>query len=397
MSGEIVVLSAFGPGLAVAGGLLGAIALGSLVYQEVKARQRQQQQQALREAERLQRQFEHWQERQQHQQREMVQAAERWQEAGRQLSALRLEALAVVERGAEARAAGFLRHADQQAGQASRLAELDRLLAGLPAGEGGEALDGLRASLRQLLEQMEQGPPPLAHAIDSLSQAIEQTIAQQRERLAQEPERLRQRLGEAEQLLRRTAATLPLAEGELADSLSTRVLELQEALQTGVLAAADLARLNQEASALIDQCLTRHEDRLVEQQLEQRLAYHLGALGYHALGGERGVSLWAIPGGEQVRATVQPGLRLAFQLQHERFQASGRGLGRAEIALLRQQEKRWCADLKRLMERLNGDGFGLRVDFEREIPEAAVPIVLVEEADEILRRTATRYLGDEPR
>jgi hypothetical protein len=393
MSGEIVVLSAFGPGLAVAGGLLGAIALGSLVYQEVKARQREQQQQALREAERLQRQLERWQEQQQRQQQEMAQAAQRWQEAGRQLAALRLEAVETVERTGEVRAAGFLQHADQQSGQASRLVELDRLLEGLPAGEGSAAVAGLRASVHQLLAQLDRGPPPLAQAIDSLRQAVERTIAQQQEWLAQEPERQRQGLEEAEQLLRRIAASLPLAQGELADSLSALLQELQQALQAGRIAAADLARLNDGASALIEQCLTRHEDRLVQQMLEERLGHHLRALGYRVLGQDRQASLWAIPGGEQVRAQVQPGLRLAFQLRHERLQSSGRGLDRAEIALLRQQEKRWCADLKGLMERLNADGFGLRVDFEREIPEEAVPIVLVEEVDEILRQTETRYLS----
>jgi hypothetical protein len=390
MSGEIVLLSSFGPGLAVGGALLGAVAVGSLVYERVQARIAEQRRQALLNAQRLQHDFERWQMLQKQQQLAMQKAASQWQAAQAQLRQGHPAAQAALT-GEQVAARGFLRHAQAQADQAQRLLQLAAVLDALPAEPSSRpetGLAGLREALQQLQVQQEQGPPPLASAIDNLHQALHQTLAQQAEWLAREPERLALRLQAVTDLLQQLLSVEPLAEPDQRAALDALQTRLRRSLDDAQLTAEAYAQLNEQTSTRIEQIRRDHENRLVEQQLQQRLAEHLRGMGYRLLSSESSGDRWAIPGGEQIQAKIQPGLRMAFQLQHERMQGHSRqaGLDRSERQLLRQQEDRWCSDLQSLLQRLKQDGFRLQVDFERQIPEESVPVVMVEEVDDILRQ-----------
>ena len=54
------------------------------------------------------------------------------------------------------------------------------------------------------------------------------------------------------------------------------------------------------------------------------------------------------------------------------------------MLLFRQQEVRWCRDMKELIGRLIKDGVPYRVQFEREVPDKSIPVVVVESVDELL-------------
>jgi hypothetical protein len=250
------------------------------------------------------------------------------------------------------------------------------------------AFDRLGEELNRLRHQMEQGPPPLETALDTFQSLVEDTVEAARQRQAEEPRRQAQRLAELESLLDRLLQAAALAEGEMHERVEILEQRLLSALQAHSISAAQTQAVRDELQRLATEIETEHDDRLVRQQLQVQIQAHLGALGYRLLDQDARGSLWAIPGGEQVRVSTQPDLRLAFQLQHERFTAGEAPLDRAELALLRQQEQRWCGDLKTLMQRLNADGFQFQVEFEREIPEEAVPVVVVQDVEEILREQA---------
>ncbi len=75
---------------------------------------------------------------------------------------------------------------------------------------------------------------------------------------------------------------------------------------------------------------------------------------------------------------------------HERTAASDRDLSGDELAFLRQQESRWCDDLHGLLHKLQADGFEFQVQLERETPREAIPVVVVEDADEWVEREDAR-------
>ncbi|MBF0255798.1 MAG: hypothetical protein HQL47_04930 [Gammaproteobacteria bacterium] len=397
MSGEIVVISVFGPAALGAGALIGAVALGSRVYEHIQQQIAERNRLALLQAQQIQADLERWQAQQAALGAQMHQALEQWQQLQQQIR--QMPGLASTQDLGAVSAQGFLQHAQQQAQQqatqAERLQQLSLCLERLPEALSQPAipaLAGLRLTLAQLQQQQEQGPPPLASAIDSFQAALEQTLKDQAERLAQQPQLQAGRLQAAAALLQRLSSVEPLASGTDLTQLGELSQGLQQFLQQGLdadrLETQAFAELNEQAEVLIQRLLLAHENQLVDQQLDERLGHHLLALGYRHLASESGGERWAIPGGEQILARRQAGLRLAFQLQHERFadRSTQAALDRAELALLRQQEQRWCADLKRLMLALREDGFLLQVDFERLIPEEAVPVVLVEDVDDILRQ-----------
>ncbi len=88
-----------------------------------------------------------------------------------------------------------------------------------------------------------------------------------------------------------------------------------------------------------------------------------------------------VPGGEQVKITLNPNGRIAFQLSHET--AIGEIAGHF-LSHFRAQEQRWCADLQELFRRLVAEGFSYGVTFERAVPEQSVQLVKIDTADEWL-------------
>lgn len=388
MSGEIVVVSSLFHAAVAAAPLLGAIAVGSLVYQIVKERRAQSRREAEQVARRRKRQLQQWSAFQDTQQARIQEQAQCWQALQERLQALRSsDPPDVVQTPQHIRARGFIHQAEVASGQRLRLQRLADLLAAVPSDVGAYsagAFARLGEELERLQRQIERGPPPLEAALDTFQTLVQDTIEAALQRQAEEPRRQKERLDELESLLERLLQVGALAEGELHERVEALEQGLLSALEKDHVGAAQTQVLRDTLERLATEIETEHDNRLVRQQLQVQIRSHLEALGYRLLDQDARGSRWAIPGGEQVRVSAQPDLRLAFQLQHERFAASQAPLDRSELALLRQQEQRWCGDLKTLMQRLNADGFQFQVEFEREIPEEAVPVVTVQDVEEIL-------------
>ena len=125
--------------------------------------------------------------------------------------------------------------------------------------------------------------------------------------------------------------------------------------------------------------------------LMQRVAHHLTDMGYARLDGastarsepQHGAE-FALPQGDRLRVALQPDLRMAFQLSHATSTLIDKTLAGEALEFFRQQEARWCRDMKDLIRRLVKDGVPYEVQFEREIHQDSIPIVAVETADELL-------------
>lgn len=395
MSGEIVVASSLGPSLAITGAFMGAIVVGSLVYQAIQKEKAERRRLAELAQERLEAELKRLEESQRRLQASMDSAAQTWTQAQQ-----RLTALTPVDKGPalgeSAKGQGFLGHSQALKAQARRLDELLAIAQGLPHDPnlpGARALAGLRQSLELLKAQQAQEQASILD-LDSLEATLRQTLADQQERLKQEPERRLWRMQEAARMLQHLDELGALLETPEDERLLELRAEIHQLLGEGAASNEEIASLNDRLESLTRAVNTEVENRLVDRQLRQRLNHHLQSLGYRHLGSEEAGERWAIPGGEQILARVQPGMRLAFQLQHERF--PGRNptaeLDQSELALLRQQEGRWCSDLKTILHSLQSDGFMLQVDFERLIPEENVPLVLIEEVDEILEQSKPKAL-----
>lgn len=392
MSGEIVVASSLFHATAAAAPLLGAIVVGSLVYQAVKERREQARREAEQAARRRKQELQQWRAFQDTQQVRMQEQAARWQALQERMQTLRsADPPEAVQDPGRTHAGGFLQQAHATEQQRLRLQDLAGLLAAVPLEVGdysAGAFDRLAEELDRLQRQTEQGPPPLDTALDTFQAMVEDSIEAARKRLAEEPRRQAARLAELEALLDRMLRLEAMAEEEEAEAVVGLQQPLLAALAAGSVGTARVQALRDELERLEGDFDAERDNRLVRQQLQTRIRVRLEAMGYRRLGQDARGTLWAIPGGEQVRMSAGADLRLAFQLQHERFAASQAPLDRAELALLRQQERRWCGDLKTLMQHLNADGFRFQVEFERQIPEEEVPMVVVQDVEEILRQQA---------
>lgn len=125
--------------------------------------------------------------------------------------------------------------------------------------------------------------------------------------------------------------------------------------------------------------------------LVERVTHHLQMMGYtptkaFTAKGQRirRDAEFALPDGDRLQIALQPDLRMAFQLSHEAHTVVEKTLSGDALSFFRQQEARWCRDMKELIKRLMKDGVPYEVQFEREIPESAIPLVVYETAEDLL-------------
>lgn len=90
-----------------------------------------------------------------------------------------------------------------------------------------------------------------------------------------------------------------------------------------------------------------------------------------------------IPGGERLRVTIDHNNKMAFRVLHEAETAHAK-LTAKDKELFRNQEKRWCADMKELIRRMTKEGFSYTIGRESLIPEMHIQIAVVEGPDEII-------------
>jgi len=90
-----------------------------------------------------------------------------------------------------------------------------------------------------------------------------------------------------------------------------------------------------------------------------------------------------MPEGEYVNIAIHSNNTVSFQLSHATTNRE-KIMSAEKLAIFRKQEENWCNDLHLLIRRLTAEGFEYRIGFERLVPEASIPVVIVECADEIV-------------
>lgn len=258
---------------------------------------------------------------------------------------------------------------------AAKLADLDDLFETLPAGLRDSSVGRrLERQARRWREPAYAAGPALVTLaeIEALRDTVQRTLAHHRECLAR-----------AETLLE--AALFLLHLGGEQPELATLIQRLDAALARGEIAPTSLAWLEQRLDALQQDIARTVALDSLRPALQEAALRHLRDLGYAVLadfaataGDAPARALLRVPGGEQLEMAVHADGRLAFRVRHERAEPSSAPLSRAEKALLRQQETRWCGDVRQLLRGLAAEGFALNLSFERKIPDPAIQVAVLE-------------------
>lgn len=380
MSGEAVVLVGVSVGTA---GLVAAAGVAAFVAADMVAEWMREQHAIAQRNMRWEKEASAaWRDFHRSEQREIEKLALRHQAVRRSLEALRLTA-SEAPVGAEDRAEnqGFVPE-----GRADMSAMLRSVLRRIPPELGAAAaapLQRLQRQARELDQRLISPSPLLQETLQSFRVTVQRTVEQVLENLERESAARRRLLERVEAMLGEAIAYRNLArERASGKELSQLQEHLFRLLTAGEAAAAGVELLEGQLQRLKAQVDAELEQDAIQAVLRGRVRRHLADLGYRlcAVAGEP--DMWEIPGGERVRVALQPGNRLAFQLVHERPVASDRPLSGQELAFLREQERRWCGDLHGLLRKLQEDGFEFQVQLERETPEEAIPVVVVEDVDD---------------
>jgi ABC-type dipeptide/oligopeptide/nickel transport system ATPase subunit len=402
MSGEAVLISAMltPAGLAVAG----ALAAGTIAAQLVNGWQEERRRRAEAKMREEKARIGAWQQFQLNQQDRMESLNRARNQVREHLAALSLNTLPASTPAKQpvTRPRGFLGRDSAPREALAKLSALERLFSRLP-GELFEVPDAplvrLREQVERLQRQFDSAQPPLAETIDDLQTLVDRTLNAQLEELERTSEAQKQLTEQGETLLEEVMAYTDLStdtgSGGDMRALRENLLALL-GRNTGRL--SDLQVLGRKFAQLKERIDSELQQTAVRNGIGTRMQYHLEEMGYRHLSEEQtGHSNWQLPGGEQVRIALQRNLGIAFQLQHERGDTSDAELSEAEIAFFRQQEQHWCDDLAELTRRLTADGFQYRLQFERDLPESSVPIVVVEGVDELLEEEEEHWDGEKKR
>jgi hypothetical protein len=390
MSGEAVAVStllATPAGMALVAGV-GVVVLGGLALKLAHQWQEQQRLQAMRMMREEKQKLAAWRDYQAGQQRRMEAVAAGREAARGQLAGLRLRGREeqLAEGIPKVQARGFVQAVNrEELGQI--LQDTRRFLQDLPVAlhqADGSPLPRLLEECGRMQAQSVQPEPVYA-----LQETARRTVAAYLDELARQQHGQAERMAQVENLLSETLAyrQMPFDE-RLAEEWRVLQNHLVDLLRRDGATPAALAVLDRKLRALKAEAEAALEQAAIQASVQQRLDFHLHEMGYRRLAGaipeQDDSSTWRIPGGEQVRVGLQRDHRLAFQIAHERDHATSDALSREELAFLRQQEGRWCKDLAELLKRLQGDGFPYQTAFEREIPEASIPTVVLESVQDIL-------------
>lgn len=256
---------------------------------------------------------------------------------------------------------------------------------------------------RQLSQAFESGRPPLHEELLDFKQSLVRSLTRfQKE--AQARADSSETYMEAVQSLHHDLLTLPHLTGQAAYLEEAAVLrgELSELAARGEVDRAALNILKMKIDRLKEMVETANSWQAYRRVLTETLGKRLGEMGYRVIedfqtpGEEENQALMAVPGGERLRVTIQPDGRMAFDLLHE-ADGSGQPLTAEERALFRRQEQRWRRDFKALIRQLTGDGFSYEVELAKLADENAIPVAVMETAEEILAEEEERQRAAEPR
>jgi len=381
MSGEVVILSAAlgGAGLALGVAAAGLVAV-NLAARWIEGRREE----AHRHAVKVRESINEWQDFHRNHQSRIREQQARSEALRSQLERLELSS-AGSERAdpAGARARGFVSPWQAISPQLEAMAER------LPP----EVLSRTDSPVVRLLNQAADldararaGNPPGSEVLASYRAAVRMTVESTlREWDAEEAARTRM-LSDVRELLEDVILYRQLAQDTLVQSeLSALQNQLQRVIGRGEVANDTVAILRTKLRQLAKAVDSELEQAATGHALRSRVDAHLQDLGYRSVATPSdGPAAWEIPGGERVRAVLQGDNRLAFQVTHERAEASGAPLSREETAFYHRQEERWCGDLQLLLSRLRADGFELKVAMERDVPHDSIPVVVLEDVNDWL-------------
>ena len=389
MSGEVVVVSSAAVGSALAIG--GLFVVGGIALQMAKEHQRQQQMQAQKKAAEQKRQLKSWEDYQVFQQQTMQHLNAQRQMARDAFANLQLHLQKSTHQGSNntpelgAQARSFL-DSDETTQVQKRLQQVQNWLAQLP-----QSLQQHENSpiprLQTQLEQFNKQSPHL-ETIEDFIETAKRSVTQFMKNLEKQRQQHEQVLQQAElqlnELLHYQQFAKEGVESEEVSALKAHLLVILEQT-TATVSLNALSVLQKKSASLKQRINERLEQQAAEEVIYQRVHHHLQEMGYSgAQQQDERVNSWAIPGGEQVRFALQADFRLTFQVAHERSRHTDAALSLQERAFLHQQEHKWCQDLPNLLKRLQADGLNYRVDFERQLPDDRIPIVILETVDELL-------------
>ena len=270
------------------------------------------------------------------------------------------------------------------------MTHIDRQLASLPT----ELFNDQRlpfARLRSQLRRLQQASAPTVDEVDDLASTLQRSFSDYVRRTGQEAEQQRQQAARAEQLLTRILQARALSvDEEDAAALHRLQQKLMELLAERRLSPAALDVISNRFDGLRERVECAVAEDEMNDYLSERVTHHLNAMGYATLSaftdrqaGRRRDAEFALPDGDRLRIALQEDLKMGFQLTHETHTVLEKTLSGEALGFFRQQEERWCRDMKELIRRLIKDGVPYELQFERNTPEASIPVVVVENATEI--------------
>lgn len=287
------------------------------------------------------------------------------------------------------------------------MAHIDRQFNSLPAGLlEDEQLPFAR--LRAQLWRMQQAADATFDEVDALAGTLQRSFAAYVKGAGQEAEQQRRQVENAEQLLTQILEARELSvNGEHGAELQRLQEKLVDLLARGQITPAALDVISRRYAGLRDKVERALAEDEMNEFLTERVTYHLNAMGYrtHSAFSERRAGArrdaeFVLPDGDRLRVALQADLKMGFQLSHETQTMVEKTLSGEAMSFFRQQEARWCRDMKELIRRLIEDGVPYEVQFEREIPDESIPVVAVEMVDELLEEEeeeARRHRGRKER
>jgi hypothetical protein len=305
--------------------------------------------------------------------------------SGLQQAATRVHSGAVAE--------GFIEQggalSDERA--AGLMVRIDRQLASLPAELfNDERLPFVR--LRGQLHRMQQASELTIDEVDALASTLQRSFADYVQRADQEAEQHDKQLAGAEQLLTRILEVRELSmDDEDAGSLQRLQQKLMTLLAEQQVSPAALDVISNRFSRLRDSVERTVADDEMNDFLAGRVTHHLNAMGYatrsvfsEKQAGRRRDAEFSLADGDRLRVVLQADLKMGFQLSHETRAMVEKTLSGEALSFFRQQEARWCRDMKELIRRLVKDGVPYQVQFEREVADESIPVVVMENVDDLL-------------
>jgi hypothetical protein len=380
MSGEVIV--AIAGGVAVAGiGVIGATAYGAgkvikgLIDARVDA--------AVREMEAERARIVEWQVflAEQHKQHNKLQLQqEQLRELEKRVASLTLAQPVAIPAGSGPTGEGYV-SVTKDTGQPSAelirpmLQQLGELLATCPD-DFALAIDSPLPRLQQhhdaLVRRLDSRKVPLPEELTAFKETIERTVRQflEHQRLiADQADSMAKRL---DKLLREIMTTTGLTDEQpVRSSLQTLKEQVLRLLSSTPPMHSQVEKFEQQLTEIKTAVETRLVNGAFRTTLAQSLARNLHDLGYVTVkdfpDDPHQITLRTelkIPGGERLRVTIDRTNKLAFKVLHETGDLK-RLLSKEDERFFRDQEQRWCSDLKELIRRMVKEGFDYAIDHEQ--------------------------------